>query len=63
MDAGSESDMPVRPPCKFKPFGMLIGSKVIVGRTKRRQDLVALPQPNAAKARCLAERNAAWPLR
>jgi hypothetical protein len=29
MDAGSDSDMPVRPPCKFKPFGMLIGSGVI----------------------------------
>src|SRR5262245_41093144 len=51
MDAGSESDMPVRPPCEFKTFGMLISSGVIVGRTKHRHDFVALPQPNAAKLR------------
>src|SRR5215203_3489082 len=49
MGARSESDMPVRPPCELKPFGMLICSGVMVGRTKHRHDLVALPQPNAAK--------------
>src|SRR5690348_13973710 len=54
MDAGTEGDVPVRPPFEIELFRMLVRFRIEVRSGQHGHDLVTLLQPGAAKVHVLS---------